>query len=85
VGVLISLVQKRCHKKSTLKLTMLFGLDISYPQIEFTFTIPGSMTYVFQAPEFYKKMGFEVEHVRKSSDEKLTKYFLIKHINYIRD
>ena len=38
-------------------------------------------SFAFQAPEFYKKMGFEVEHVRKSSDEKLTKYFLIKHIN----
>ena len=36
-------------------------------------------TYAFQAPEFYKKMGFEPEYVRKSSDEKLTKYFLIKH------
>ena len=42
-------------------------------------------TFAFQAPEFYKKMGFEVEYVRKSSDEKLTKYFLIKHINSIRD
>ncbi len=37
-------------------------------------------TYVFQAPEFYKSLGFEIEFVRKSSDEKLTKYFLIKHL-----
>lgn len=35
-------------------------------------------TYAFQAPEFYKKLGYEVEYVRKSADEKLTKYFLIK-------
>ncbi len=37
-------------------------------------------TYVFQAPEFYKSLGFEIEFVRKSSDEKLTKYFLIKNL-----
>lgn len=37
-------------------------------------------TYAFQAPGFYKKLGFEVEYVRKSSDERLTKYFLIKRI-----
>jgi len=38
-------------------------------------------TYGFQALEFYKKCGYEVEHVRENkSNSKLTKYFLIKEI-----
>ena len=37
-------------------------------------------TYEFQAPEFYKKCGFNVEFVRKNKiDEKLNKYFLVKY------
>lgn len=36
-------------------------------------------TYAFQAPEFYKKLGYKVEYIRKSRNEKLTKYFLIKY------
>ncbi|MBO4915978.1 MAG: GNAT family N-acetyltransferase [Oscillospiraceae bacterium] len=35
-------------------------------------------TFGFQAPEFYKKLGYTVEFIRSSADPKLTKYFLKK-------
>lgn len=37
-------------------------------------------TYAFQAPEFYKKCGFNVEFVRENKENpKLNKYFLVKY------
>ena len=35
-------------------------------------------TFGFQAPEFYKKLGYTVEFIRQSKDPKLTKFFLKK-------
>ena len=35
-------------------------------------------TFGFQAPEFYKKLGFQLEFIREDKDPKLTKYFLAK-------
>ena len=37
-------------------------------------------TFGFQAPEFYKKLGYELEFVREDKDPKLSKYFYIKRI-----
>ena len=37
-------------------------------------------TFGFQAPEFYKKLGFQVEFVRENKNPKLSKYFLSKHM-----
>ena len=39
-------------------------------------------TFGFQAPEFYKKLGYELEFVRKDKDPKLCKYFYLKKINF---
>ncbi|HIT70700.1 MAG TPA: GNAT family N-acetyltransferase [Candidatus Scatovivens faecipullorum] len=37
-------------------------------------------TYNFQAPEFYKKLGFKIEFIRENKiTPKLTKYFFIKY------
>ena len=38
-------------------------------------------TYAFQAPEFYKKYGFQVEFIRENKgDPKLNKIFLVKYL-----
>ena len=37
-------------------------------------------TFGFQAPEFYKKLGFRVEFIREDRDPKLSKYFLSKEL-----
>lgn len=35
-------------------------------------------TFGFQAPEFYKKLGYSLEFVREDNDPKLSKYFYAK-------
>lgn len=38
-------------------------------------------TYAFQAPEFYKKNGYQVEFIRENKEEpKLNKLFLVKYL-----
>lgn len=38
-------------------------------------------TFGFQAPEFYRKLGYSLEFIREDNDPKLCKYFYIKQIN----
>ena len=35
-------------------------------------------TFGFQAPDFYKKLGYSLEFVREDTDPKLSKYFFCK-------
>ena len=55
-------------------------------KVEETFTGKGFKkfnlsTYEFQAPEFYKKLGFKVEFVRENKDDpRLNKYFFAKEV-----
>ena len=35
-------------------------------------------TFGFQAPEFYQKLGYELEFIREDNDPKLRKFFLAK-------
>ena len=37
-------------------------------------------TFGFQAPEFYKKLGYSLEFIREDKDPKLSKYFFCKYI-----
>jgi len=37
-------------------------------------------TFGFQAPEFYKKLGYSLEFVREDKDPMLSKYFYCKRI-----
>ena len=37
-------------------------------------------TFGFQAPEFYKRLGYKIEFIRENKDPKLSKYFLSKPI-----
>ena len=38
-------------------------------------------TFSFQAPEFYKAMGYKVEHERSGFPHNIVKYQMAKHIN----
>lgn len=42
------------------------------------YTVITLTTFGFQAPEFYKKLGYEIEFVREYKDPKLSKYFFRK-------
>lgn len=72
------LIIHRSHRKCGLGSRLVTAVEEAYRNAGYekiTLT-----TFGFQAPGFYKKLGYEVEFVREDKDPKLTKYFLSKQI-----
>ena len=67
------------YQENTIPFNLLIGvlLGLGYSLFE----LPNSfLKFGFQAPEFYKKLGYEIELVREDKEPKLSKYFLAKQL-----
>ena len=72
------LIIHKAHRKSGLGSKLVLAVEeafqnAGYDKITLT-------TFGFQAPEFYKKLGYIVEFIREDNNPKLCKYFLSKQI-----
>lgn len=70
------LIVDESHRRSGLGKRLVGAVEDCYK--EKGYDVITLTTFGFQAPEFYKKMGYTVEFIRKNEDPKLTKYFLKK-------
>ncbi|MCD7731423.1 MAG: GNAT family N-acetyltransferase [Oscillospiraceae bacterium] len=72
------LIVHKAHRKCGLGSKLVSAVEEAFRNAEYdkiTLT-----TFGFQAPEFYKKLGYTVEFIREDKNPKLCKYFLSKHI-----
>ena len=64
------------HRRSGLGRRLVAAVEDAYR--DKGYAVVTLTTHAFQAPEFYQKLGYTVEFVRRSADAKLDKYFLKK-------
>ncbi len=72
--LIIQKAHRRCGYGSKLVLAVEEAFqNAGYDKITLT-------TFGFQAPEFYRKLGYMVEFIREDKDPKLSKYFFAKQL-----
>ncbi len=64
------------HRRTGLGRRLVYSVEDAYR--DKGYTVVTLSTFAFQAPEFYKKLGYTVEFIRRHKDPKLDKYFLSK-------
>ena len=72
------LIVDEAYRRSGLGSRLVGAVESTFKGTEYDFIT--LTTFGFQAPEFYKKLGFEVEFIRENSDPKLSKYFFKKEL-----
>ena len=66
----------RKHRRSGLGSKLIAAVEEAYAGAGYEKITVTS--FGFQAPEFYKKLGYQIEFVREDKNPKLSKYFLSK-------
>ena len=70
------LIVAESHRRSGLGRRLVSAVEAAY--LGKGYDVITLTTFGFQAPEFYRKLGYSVEFVRSHKDPKLSKYFLKK-------
>ena len=70
------LIIDRQHRRSGLGSKLIAAVEEAYAGAGYEKITVTS--FGFQAPEFYKKLGYQIEFVREDKNPKLSKYFLSK-------
>nr|MBQ6241287.1 GNAT family N-acetyltransferase [Lachnospiraceae bacterium] len=70
------LIIDRKHRRSGLGSKLIAAVEEAYAGAGYEKITVTS--FGFQAPEFYKKLGYQIEFVREDKNPKLSKYFLSK-------
>ena len=73
---IVDLIIDKDYRRQSIGSALVRAVEEAYSGREYTKVT--LTTFGFQAPEFYKKLGYTLEFVREDKDPKLTKYFYCK-------